>query len=230
LTDSLQRSLLPDKLPEVQGVEIEATYLPVGPGAESGGDWYDAIHVVDGVAVAIGDVAGRGAAASELAARVRDVVRMELAAGHAPSELLAVANAVVAAGSREMATVLVAVLDAQTGVLRAANAGHPPALIRRRGGVVEEWDAARGLPLGVRDDAVFEEAATRLERGEVVLLYTDGLVERRGREVGEGLAMMKAAVPEIAPAAGVRTAVIEAMIGDQEHDDEVAVLALGRPG
>jgi serine phosphatase RsbU (regulator of sigma subunit) len=225
MTDAL--ALLPDRMPEIEGVELAAAHLP---GPEPCWDWYDAIALPgETVGVAIADVTGRGASAAALASRLRKSLRARALSGDEPAQALQHLNSLVTDVSGEMSTLLFAVFNPGTRVLRGANAGHLPALIRRAGGAIERWDAALSLPLGVTADVRFGQDAIRLDPGDAVLLFTDGLVERRGAPLDEGFEQLALAIPLFGRADAVRTAVLEAMVGDGGNDDDVAVLALTVP-
>jgi serine phosphatase RsbU (regulator of sigma subunit) len=221
--------LLPDRLPAIGGVELAATHLP---GSPARCDWYDAIALSQGtrLGIAISDVPGTGGPAAALARRLRGGVRERAAAGDAPGQLVGHVNRLVTDVGTEMSTLLFVVFTPATGELRGANAGHPPALIRRTDGGIQRWDAARSLPLGVVDRQVFPEDAVRLAPGDAVLLFTDGLLERRDTSIDDALAELEEAVPLFGPASVLRTAVLESMLGHGEHDDDVAVIALAVPG
>jgi serine phosphatase RsbU (regulator of sigma subunit) len=219
--------LLPDRLPSIEGVELAATHLPASPARC---DWYDAVALKDGtrLGIAISDVAGRGEPAAELASRLRQGVRECAAIGADPGHVMGYVNRLVTDVGTEMSTLMFVVFTPATGELRGANAGHPPALIRRTGGSIERWDAGRSLPLGVADQDAFPEEAVTLSPGDAVLLFTDGLLERR-ISIDDALAELEQAVPLFGSAAVLRTAVLEAMLGQGEHDDDVAVIALVVP-
>jgi serine phosphatase RsbU (regulator of sigma subunit) len=221
--------LLPDRLPAIEGVELAAAHLP---GSPARCDWYDAIALSRGtrLAIAISDVAGSGWQAAALARRLRAGVRERAAAGDSPGQLLGHVNRLVSDLGTEMSSLMFLVFTPATGELRGANAGHPPALIRRTGGAIERWDAGRSLPLGVVDQDPFPEDAITLAPGDAVLLFTDGLLELRDTFIDEALAELEEAVPLFGPASVLRTAVLESMLGHGQHDDDVAVIALAVPG
>jgi serine phosphatase RsbU (regulator of sigma subunit) len=217
--------ILPDRLPEMAGVELAATCLP---GPDDCSDWYDAVSVPGGLGIAMADVAGRGQPAAALAERLRDGFHEHALDGEPPGEVLQHVNALVSDVGTEMSTLIVAIFNPETGEVRGANAGHPPALIRR-GGAVERWDAARGLPLGVGEGEPYLEDTITLGPGDAMLLFTDGLIERRGAPLEDALERLERAMPVFGTADAMRTAVLEAMVGDRDHDDDVAVLALVVP-
>lgn len=221
-------SLLPDRLPDVPGAELVATYLPGRGGAEIRGDWYAVeAHPAGAVLIAIGDVVGSGPTATALVERLRRAVRMYARHGLSPAAILQRLNALTADVRHEMSTVLVISYDPRTGAMRAANAGHPPALVRRAAGEVVRWDALRGLPLGVVRDGGYADDELGLTFGDVLFVYTDGLIERRGIPVSEALDLLQGSVALASTADDIRSAVLDAMLGGEDHDDDVAVLALG---
>jgi len=225
--EMLQRSLLPDRLPQAPGIELAATHLPGAGDAELGADWWDVVAMPGGaVGVAIGDVAGRGAGAATLAATLRNGLRSNASDCAGPSDALRRLNRLVDDSGREMSTLLFVVYDPATGALRGANAGHPPAIIRRANGRVQRWEAARSLPLGVIAEAQYQEDAIRLVPGDALLLFTDGLIERRGLAVGAALERLEGLVPASGSADELRTAVLDGMLRGRDHDDDIAVLTL----
>lgn len=221
----MQRAVLPDRLPEVPGVELAATYMPNG-GPEAG-DWYEVFELDENrVGIAMCDVAGRGRAAGALGARLRRGLKRYAAQGWPPGDVLGGLNQLMAGDCREMATLLYVVYDRETHELRAANAGHPPAVVRGTAGETRYWDAGRGVPLGIARDATYREERIVLEPQGALLLFTDGLIERRGMPLDDALAFVEGLVIARASAGEIRTAVLDAMVAGEDHDDDVAVLAL----
>jgi anti-sigma regulatory factor (Ser/Thr protein kinase) len=177
----------------------------------------------------MGDVVGRGIPAASLVGKLRNGLRAYALEGHPPGEVLRRLNALVSDTRREMSTAIFVEFRPGTGELRGANAGHPRALVRRAGGRIERWDAARSMPLGVVGHARYEDEAIRLEPGDAVLLFTDGLIERRGLPIGDALDRLERAVPPSGSADELRTAVLDRTLGGEDHDDDVAVLAIAVP-
>jgi serine phosphatase RsbU (regulator of sigma subunit)/anti-sigma regulatory factor (Ser/Thr protein kinase)/FixJ family two-component response regulator len=179
---TLQRSLLPDRLPDVTGLALAARYLPGAAGAEVGGDWYDVIPLADGrVGVAMGDVVGRGIQAASLMGQLRNALRAYAIEGHGSAAVVERLDRMVQALSPgRMATLLYMVLepDARSGVY--ANAGHLPPLVVGPGREPRLVDEVRGVPLGVLPYANFDEGRFKLEPSSTLVVYTDGLVEQRG--------------------------------------------------
>ena len=225
---TLQRALLPASLPSPRGAEVAASYMPAGPGLEVGGDWYDLVETDAGrVAVVVGDVAGRGLAAATIMGRLRTAFRAYMLEGAPPPAAVERLDALM--GDFEepsMVTLVHLSLDPVTRRVEYVRAGHPPPLVRDPAGAVRELDGSGSPPLGVLRDPVFRSSSAELEPGSVVLLYTDGLIERPDEGIGAGLARLRrafAAAPDTAE--GIVQGVIERLGADALPDD-VAVVAL----
>jgi anti-sigma regulatory factor (Ser/Thr protein kinase) len=185
---ALQRSLLPRALPDVLGTELCGHYVPASESLEIGGDFYDATALGDGrLVLTIGDVAGHGVLAAAVMGQVRQAVRAYAFEGHPPAALMDRLDLLVSDGGLAMTTCLCGIFDPASGVLRFSNAGHPPPLLRRADGTVERVGAGLSHPLGVTLGHQHVEAELTLAVGEALLLYTDGLVERRGEIIDAGI-------------------------------------------
>jgi phosphoserine phosphatase RsbU/P len=174
----LQRSLLPPRLPDIEGFELAARYRAAGEGFDVGGDFYDAFEKGDGWALAVGDVCGKGPEAASLTSLARSALRTGAVVESAPSRVLEVTNEAVLReriGDRFL-TALFMILEPDTGTLVVANAGHPPLVVLRSGGEVELLES-RGPVLGVLADASFEDSEVVLEPGDAVIAYTDGVLD-----------------------------------------------------
>jgi PAS domain S-box-containing protein len=191
----LQRSLLPPHLPEIPGVEVGAEYLSVGEASEVGGDFYDLINTVeDGWICAIGDVRGKGVEAASVTALARYTIRAVSLKNDRPSEILSALNEAMLRQLPEdrfctAACVRLEPQDASPGVgIDVSRAGHPPPLLVRSEGAVEEVGCS-GRVLGVFPEAELLDTSLRLMPGEALVLYTDGVTEARspdGDFFGEG--------------------------------------------
>ena len=191
----LQRSLLPPHLPEIPGVEVGAEYLSVGEASEVGGDFYDLINTVDdGWVCAIGDVRGKGVEAASVTALARYTIRAVTMKNNGPSEILAALNEAMLRQLPEDRFCTAACFrlepqDGSAGVgIEVSRAGHPPPLLVRSEGVVEEVGCS-GKVLGVFPEAELVDTSLRLMPGEALVLYTDGVTEARspdGDFFGEG--------------------------------------------
>jgi PAS domain S-box-containing protein len=186
----LERSFVPDHLPKIPGVELSARFIPGGTGVEVGGDWYDVLEVGEGrIGLMIGDVAGRGLEAAAVMAQLRNALRAYALEAHEPAEALARLNSVAwTLEGSVMATIIYLVFDPGTGVLRFANAGHLPPLLVDRDGATRYLERGRSVPVGVLPAANYSEAEYLVDTGATLLLYTDGLVEKRRVRIDDGLA------------------------------------------
>ena len=192
---TLQRALLPASLPEVEGVELGLRYLPAA-GLEAGGDFYEAVPLADGsLVVAVGDVVGRGPTAAAAMGQLRSALRAFALTGDDPGALLTRLSAFADTITEAMAaTAVVAKLDPATGCLVYACAGHPWPVHTVKEGRAELLQGGRGVPLGCLPEPQYREATVDLEPGATVLLYTDGLTERRGEDMDAALERLRAAV------------------------------------
>ena len=190
----LQRSLLPDSVPTShEGIEFEVRYRPAGPGIAVGGDWYDVVLLDDGsVVLTIGDVAGRGLSAASVMGRIRPALRAYVLDGHGPAEALKRLDRLMKdSPARDMVTVFHCHYDPASGSARYVRAGHPPALLRRADGEVEELGGPGTPPLGVLEKVDFREHRVEIPPESLLLMYTDGLIERRGTSLREELDRLK---------------------------------------
>ncbi len=232
IAETLQRALLPQHLPVVPQLEVATRYVAGMRGTEVGGDWYTLVRTGPGrVAFVVGDVSGRGVEAAAVMARLRFTLRAYLLEGHAPEVALEMcARDLDITDDGHFATAVVGVADLSTGEVRLANAGHlDPLLVEDGGARFVSTDA--GWPLGV-GPTEYPVTALTLPPGGTLLLYTDGLVERRGEDLDTGLARLASAVAArpTGPAAtldGAVDGVLAALVGGGAEDD-IAVLALRR--
>ena len=228
IAETLQRSLLPERLPQIEGVQLAARYLPGARGAAIGGDWYDVLERPDGrVALVVGDVVGHGLRAAARMGQLRNAFRAYGLVESSPAEVVARINRLVMSGVEDaMATVVYLVLDRETGEVSYSIAGHPPPLVLTPDGPYF-LEGGRSVPIGASDPAVFREASAVLPPGSSLLLYTDGLVERRDVGLEERLGQLA----EVAGAAGddldvLCERVIELVLGEGDPGDDVALLAV----
>lgn len=231
----LQHSLLAVAPPADERFAVATVYRPGVEQLAVGGDWHDVFLADEGVlSVVVGDVVGRGLAAASAMGQLRSAVRAVAGPGLGPARLLSrldrFVEQVEAAG---MATLAYAELDLASGTVRYACAGHPPPLLLRAGAEPELLWEGRSTPLGAfvtaRDR---EEAAVRLGPGDRLLLYTDGLFERRDRSLDEGLDLLcrTAAALDGAPLEDVVHDLTERLLQDEQGRDDVCVLLLSWSG
>lgn len=176
---TLQESLLPRELPRIQGYRVESLYVPGGDGATVGGDLYDVFEVYPGAwGVLIADVSGKGAEAAAVMALVKYTLRAIALHNPWPSGALGYLNEVLLKTQQNhLVSAVFGVLEEDTGVAVFADAGHPPPVVRRRGGHVEPVGVG-GRILGA-GHAILRHRAVTLRPGDLLLLYTDGLTEAR---------------------------------------------------
>jgi PAS domain S-box-containing protein len=230
IAETLQRSLLPEKLPHLPGLAVAARYLPAADEAEVGGDWYDVLSVPGGgVGLVMGDVAGKGLAAASMVGRLRSALRAYALEGHAPARVVEQLNRLLwtEAGERQMATLIYLVVDPAEGQVRWVNAGHPPPLLVNGGERPHYLEGGSSVPLGVLPFPDFEEVAAPIDPGGAVVLYTDGLVERPGEHIEAGLSRLVAAVQQ-APVEPEKLCdhVLRELVPDSGTPDDVALLTL----
>jgi PAS domain S-box-containing protein len=231
---TLQNSLLPDRLPTVPGVILEARYLPAR-NMEIGGDWYDAFKLPDGkLAVAAGDVMGKGLTAAAGMGRVRNALRALALTDPRPAAVLAGLDRLFIATELEeqVTTVAYLVLDPLTGEGMAGSAGHLPPLLLSVDGAPQLDQAVAGTPLGWASPR--QQYAFRLPPGNTAVLYSDGLVENRRRGLDAGLEELVAVAAQ-APAEAVQNPamlldyLVKRMLVGYEQDDDVTVLVVHSP-
>ncbi len=195
--ETLQHSLLPEVLPELPGIAIASQYLPGGPDVEVGGDWYDVLALPDGrLALAMGDVVGRGVPAASLMGQLRNGLRAYILEGRSPAQVLFLLNRLLreVGTLHQMATVIVMVLDPETGEVCYSNAGHPPPLLGTSDGAPQFLEDAVCVPVGAIGHAEYTEATVTLTPGSTLVLYTDGLVEHRTMSLDVGLDRLRSSL------------------------------------
>jgi PAS domain S-box-containing protein len=227
----LQRGLIPQSLPEVRGVTLAASYEVAGLEVQVGGDWYDAFELPEGrLGIVVGDVTGRGIRAASAMGQLRTLTRAFALAedGHrTPGEALTLLNRhQLALADEHLFTIVYAIIDPARGRFSWANGGHPPPLLRAADGSCRYVERGNGL-MAVEDKAyqTFEE---RIDGTSTVVLYTDGLIERRGESLDAGLERLAAAAaggPE--EAAPLRDHILARLLEPpgQRYDDVTAVVA-----
>jgi serine phosphatase RsbU (regulator of sigma subunit)/anti-sigma regulatory factor (Ser/Thr protein kinase) len=226
LAETLQLSLLPRRVPDVPAAQVWARYLP-GTDLVVGGDFWDVIELpFQRLLLVVGDVAGRGEPAAIVMGRLRTVIRSVADADLTPASLISALNRFLVEHEDEMATCLCAILDQTTGEVRIANAGHPPLLHIDATGVAVYVGGATGLPLGVRPFTSYGEECFAIAPGETLVLFTDGLVERRGEPIDARLDLLAQRAQEaVAGGDGWCDRLVDAMIGAR-RDDDVALLGV----
>jgi serine phosphatase RsbU (regulator of sigma subunit)/anti-sigma regulatory factor (Ser/Thr protein kinase) len=233
VTAIMQRTLLPDALPEIPGMRFSAKYLPAGSGIKIGGDWYDVFQLADGhLAFVIGDVVGRGVLAASVMAEIRTALRAYMVQGHPLTEVVSMLNELlVSMGRSRGATLSILKLDPQREELEAVTAGHLPPLLIEPDGSTRLLEQRHGLPVGVRAGNEYEAFRFPFPAGSRLLLFTDGLIERRDESIDDGLERLAAAAQAAAQGAdsadsGLADGVYRALLDETPLEDDVALLAI----
>ena len=230
IAETLQRSLLPEKLPDLPGLKVAARYEPAAAEAEVGGDWYDVIPIPGGGAgLVMGDVAGKGLAAASMVGRLRSALRAYALEGHDPAMVVQQLNRLVwtEAAESQMVTLLYVVVDPTNGVARWVNAGHPPPLLLGGNGRPQFLEGGTSVPLGVMPFPSYEEMSADMAPGSTLVLYTDGLVEVPGAHIDDGMSRLAEQVRE-APEEpkALCDYLLDKLIPERGAPDDVALLTL----
>lgn len=193
IAQTLQHSLLPEELPTLAGAEISARYLAGEQGVEIGGDWYDVIRLDDArVLMVVGDVSGRGLRAATTMAQLRHAIHAYAAENNSPAPILSKLSKLMSVAEQgKLATVMCAVVDLPQHRVTLASAGHLPPLLIGRYGESEFLTAPIGPPIGLERGTSYKSRSFQASAGSTMLGFTDGLVERRGESLDDGLARLR---------------------------------------
>ena len=232
--ETLQRSLLPDQLPSVPGLVLEAMYRPAKK-MEIGGDWYDAFRLADQrLGVAVGDVMGKGLTAAAGMGRVRNALRALALTDPRPAAVLGGLDRLFSATEEDeqVTTVAYLVIDPETGEGVLGNAGHLPALVLETGCAPRFCEVEEGTPLGVPSPR--KQRKFSLRPGSTAVFYSDGLVENRNRGLDKGLEELAAVAARadedlLARPERLLEYLVERMLAGHEQDDDVTVLVMHVP-
>ncbi|MDQ1660880.1 MAG: hypothetical protein QOJ68_860 [Blastococcus sp.] len=227
---TLQRSLLPAELPGLRRLALAAHYLPGAEGSQAGGDWYDVVEL-DGdlVGIAVGDVVGQGPAAAAVMGQLRSALSTALLQGCGPAEALELLDRFAARLPGALASTAACLLiDPEAGTIRWSRAGHlPPLLLTPDGGYRLLTEAGAGAVLGAVGRDPYTEGTVDIAPGATLLLYTDGLVERRGELLDDGLDRLGAVAgrhgavgPDL-----LTDRLLAEILADTDQPDDVAVIA-----
>lgn len=238
VAETLQRSVLPDTLPDIPGLDLAVRYLPGTAGVDVGGDWYDAFPLDgDRVGLVIGDVVGHNVGSASIMGQMRHLLRAYAVDRMDPADVLRrTARAQARLLPDALATVVYALLDPATGELSYANAGHPPPVWASTSGQAGYLDDAPGVMLGVPVEPAFAVGYRTLDPGTSLLFYTDGLIEDRRRDISDGLSALSRVMSGVmsgpAPLSAERTCatVQAALLGDTPRADDVCLLAVRLTG
>jgi len=227
----LQRGLVPKSLPEVSGIDLAASYDVAGISAQVGGDWYDAFAMPGGrLGIVVGDVTGRGIRAASAMGQLRTLTRaFALAQGgeRTPGQALTLLNRhQLEGGDEHLFTIVYAILDPERGTIAWANGGHPPPLLRGADGICHYLEGGNGL-MGVENSA-YDTYEERTGAHDMVVFYTDGLIERRSESLDIGLERLAGATSAgPADARAMCDHILEQLLEPpgQRYDDVTAVVA-----
>jgi serine phosphatase RsbU (regulator of sigma subunit) len=234
IADELQRTMLPETLPHPTGVRLASRYLPAAETARVGGDWYDAIPLPGNrVALVVGDVMGHSMTSAAIMGQLRTTAQTLAGLDLPPQEVLHhLDEQAQRLGTDRMATCMYAVYDPVAHRITIANAGHPPPVLLHLGGRSEVLRVPSGAPIGV-GGVDFEAVELDAPAGATLLLYTDGLVESRLRDVWTGIEQLRERLQATAQLTGPdHPPPLEAlcdevldMLGPGDRDDDIALLA-----
>ncbi|MFB6830709.1 SpoIIE family protein phosphatase [Streptomyces hydrogenans] len=231
--DLLQRKMLPDSLPQPTGVKLASRYLPAAETARVGGDWYDAIPLPGSrVALVVGDVMGHSMTSAAIMGQLRTTAHILAGLDLPPNEVLQHFDEQAQRfGEDYMATCIYVVYDPASHRITVANAGHPPPVLLHKSGHAEVLRVPAGAPIGV-GGVDFEAVELDAPPGSTLLLYTDGLVESRLRDVWIGIEQLRERLAaaqltgtDHAPPLEALCDDVLGMLGPGDRDDDTALLA-----
>ncbi|MEU8773756.1 SpoIIE family protein phosphatase [Streptomyces sp. NPDC048606] len=232
LARGLQAALLPHRLPVSRDVATVGRYLPGTVGMDVGGDWYDVIATPAGpLALVIGDVQGHGVAAAATMGQLRSAVRAFALTGLTPDQVMGGTNRLlIDLDPGQFASCCYVLLDPVTGRALAVRAGHPQPLLRHVDGRTEVLDLPGGVVLGVDPGARYPVTELWPEPGEVLALYTDGLVESPHADIDEGVERVRAVLSDARPSPLTETAdrLIAEAVAITDRPDDIALLLASR--
>ena len=235
VADVLQRAVLPDSLPDVEGLLLDAEYRAGVAGTYAGGDWYDVFELSDdSVFFSVGDVMGKGAPAAALMGQVRSAIRAYAVSGLSPTEVLSSLDRLFDTLIEDrVVTAVVGTITPSTGRVVLSNAGHPPPLVVRADGSATFCPMQRTLLIAAglsgaprpRDEVV-------LDRGDSLIMYSDGLIERRGEVITKGMERLANTATVVARAGWPDHPAVSfaSMLSAEERTDDVVVLCLNYTG
>ena len=223
---ALQRRLLPAADGAQLGLEVSGRYMPAA-GGSLGGDWYDVFALWGGtIGLAVGDVVGHGIEAAAVMAQLRTALRAYAVEGHDPAGVVDRVNSLMwQIGPAPMTTLAFLVLDPAEERFEIVNAGHPPPLILSPTGEASFLELSGGVALGVGREQPYRAEAHPLLPGSTVLLYTDGLVERRGESIDAGLERLRAAAAGAPGVEELCATIVEHIVPDPRTDDVAFIAA-----
>ena len=229
VAETVQRSLLPESIPTLESWQLSAYYEPAA-GGNIGGDWYDAFELRDGrLIVLLGDVAGHGITAAGTMAQLRNALRAQLFAGATPAEALTQLNEFcVHMLPGAFATVIAARVDLGSGQIEAACAGHLIPFLTNSVAAAAPAPIELSPPIGIRG-ATYAASTFTVGPGHGLVMYSDGLVERRGEPLDEGIDRLAATLGRAGDTRATEIWTAMAQIQHGHFDDDVTIVTLRRP-
>jgi serine phosphatase RsbU (regulator of sigma subunit)/anti-sigma regulatory factor (Ser/Thr protein kinase) len=231
--DAFQRTFMPDVLPQVPGLRIATRYLPASSAVGIGGDWYDAFSLPSGeIVFVIGDVAGHGMDAASLMGKMRNALRAQALGGGSPRDIVTRADRFHRHfGQGELLTLLVGVVAPDLGTFRFVSAGHSPPLLVAPEGASFPSRERSNPPIGFGEASTFVEEVLPLNPGTSVMLFTDGLIERRDESLDAGLERLRSTAERMVKGQNLNEAVadlVEQVLGVGRPTDDVALVLFHR--
>lgn len=231
--EAFQRTFLPEVLPFVPGLRVATRYLPAASAVGIGGDWFDTFVLPTGeVVMVIGDVAGHGLPAASLMGKMRNALRAHALMGGTPLDIVTRADEFHRYfGDGELVTLLVGVLSTDLTAFRFVSAGHPPPLVVGSGGAGFTSNEHANPPLGLPHAPTFVQDEVKMPPGTSVLLYTDGLVERRAESLDAGLERLRSTAEDVLDGKSPGDAITEllaSVVGESRPADDIALMLLQR--
>jgi Stage II sporulation protein E (SpoIIE)/Phosphoserine phosphatase RsbU, N-terminal domain/GAF domain len=225
IAETLQRGLLPSKLPDIPGIALAVRYVPGAAGMNVGGDWFDVVALADGrTGIAIGDVVGRGVRAASVMGQMRTAFRAYALGGESPDTVVARLNRLLPTLDLDHFSTMVYVRwDPAQTVANLVRAGHPPPLVVEPQGRTRYLDRAGSLPLGVLPDAEYHLDQVRLRPGSTLVLYTDGLVEQQAGP-DAGLTQLERAVSGSGDLQAICDRVVDEVLPAHSVDDAALLM------
>jgi len=227
VAETLQHALLPAQMPVIPGMQIAVRYLPGTAGVDIGGDWYDVVPLGEGRFVfVIGDVSGRGVRAAAVMASLHYASRAYAFEGHPPAAILDQLRQLLQLDrDGSFATVLCGLVDVQAHEVILASAGHPPPLVVGEAHA-RFADVEPGRPIGIAAHGLGRSATVKIPVEGLLIAYTDGLIERRGESLDDGMSRLAAAaVRESSSVEELLDGIVAGLTGDSPNDD-IALIGL----
>ena len=229
ISSQLQRALLPQQLPEVPGIRIDASYRPAATGIDIGGDWYDVFELGnDTIGISMGDVTGHGIQAASTMATVRQSIQTAARYTQDAGAVFELVNRNIIDQGTSVVSAFFGILNTQSGHMQYAVAGHPPPITVRASGTIGML-AGSGLLLGVERSARYEHFETNLESGAALVLYTDGLVETYRGDFSRGISLLIDAINAeyYNSSENIALAIQNRVFAQIEPHDDSAILFIG---